>query len=82
MQIKSVRPGVRHFAIRFKSDSFLLLKDRIHGRIEILSSAKFHTSLVDHFVEVFKEQVAKNPKFQFNGELIPKKYDTDILKFN
>lgn len=65
IQVKPTRPGVKDFSIRINSLDFKDLQDRINRPITILSSVKFHTSLIDRFIEVFVAEAAKNPKYFF-----------------
>ena len=63
IQVKPTRPGVKEFSIRINSLDFKDLQDRINRPITILSSVKFHTSLIDRFVDVFTNEADKNPKY-------------------
>lgn len=65
IQVKPTRPGVKEFRIRINSLDFKDLQDRINRPITILSSVKFHTSLIDRFIEVFNAEANKNPKYFF-----------------
>lgn len=64
IQVKPTRAGVRSFSIRINSLDFKDLQDRINRPIVVLSSVKFHTSLIDRFVDVFVDAVGKNDKYQ------------------
>jgi hypothetical protein len=57
IQVKPTRTGVREFTIRINSLDFKDLQDRINRPITILSSVKFHTSIIDRFIEVFIAEV-------------------------
>lgn len=61
--VKPTRDGVRDFSFRINSLDFKDLQDRISRPIAILSSVKFHTSLIDRFVEVFVNEAERNPKY-------------------
>lgn len=63
IQVKPTRDGVRSFSIRINSLDFKDLQDRINRPIVVLSSVKFHTSLIDRFVDVFVAEIEKNPKY-------------------
>lgn len=67
IQVKPIREGVPDFSIRINSMEFKTLQDRINRPIHILDSVKFHTSTVDKFIEVFREEVDKNPPFRTAG---------------
>lgn len=62
--VKPTRQGIREFSIRINALDFKDLQDRINRPITILSSVKFHRSVLDRFVEVFKDQVAQNPTYR------------------
>ncbi|KXJ75741.1 hypothetical protein RP20_CCG011130 [Aedes albopictus] len=62
--VKPTRPGIREFSIRINALDFKDLQDRINRPITILSSVKFHRSVLDRFVDVFKDQVSQNPTYR------------------
>uniref|UniRef100_A0A1Q3FHE9 Putative e3 ubiquitin-protein ligase n=1 Tax=Culex tarsalis TaxID=7177 RepID=A0A1Q3FHE9_CULTA len=62
--VKPTRPGIREFNIRINALDFKDLQDRINRPITILSSVKFHRTVLDRFVDVFKEQVGVNPRYR------------------
>lgn len=57
------RVGVDDFYIRINALEFRTLEDRISRPITIPSNVQFHRNIIDRFVEVFKNQVALNPKY-------------------
>lgn len=63
IQVKPTRAGVRNFIIRINSLDFRDLQDRVNRPIVVLESVRFHTSLIDRFVEVFKVEARKNPRY-------------------
>lgn len=63
IQVKPTRAGVKNFTIRINSLDFKDLQDRVNRPITILSSVKFHTSLIDRFIDVFVAEAKKNPKY-------------------
>ncbi|XP_055624366.1 E3 ubiquitin-protein ligase TM129 [Toxorhynchites rutilus septentrionalis] len=67
--VKSTRPGIREFSIRVNALDFKDLQDRINRPITILSSVKFHRSVVERFVDVFKDQVAQNPTYRLGSNI-------------
>lgn len=66
IQVKPIREGVSEFGIRIKSTDFKILQDRLSRPIEILQSVKFHATVLDKFIEVFREEVEKNPRVSVN----------------
>lgn len=64
IQVKPTRPGIKNFTIRINSLDFKDLQDRINRPITILSSVKFHTSLIDRFIDVFATEARKNPRYE------------------
>ncbi|XP_058829260.1 E3 ubiquitin-protein ligase TM129 [Topomyia yanbarensis] len=67
--VKPTRAGIREFSIRINALDFKDLQDRLSRPITILSSVKFHRSVLDHFVEVFKDQVAQNPRHRLDVDV-------------
>lgn len=67
IQVKPTRKGVRNFSIRINSLDFKDLQDRINRPITVLSSVKFHTSLIDRFIDVFETEVKSNSKFPYEA---------------
>ncbi|XP_053688928.1 E3 ubiquitin-protein ligase TM129 [Sabethes cyaneus] len=65
-----VRKEIKEFSIRINALDFKDLQDRISRPITILSSVKFHRSVLDRFVDVFKDQVAQNPIYQLEGQFV------------
>ena len=67
IQVKPTRDKVPDFSIRVNALDFKELQDHIDRPIVVLDSVKFHTSILDKFVEVFKTEIAKNPKHRTNN---------------
>lgn len=63
IQVKPTRTGTKSFSIRINALDFKDLQDRISRPITILSSVQFHQTVMDRFIEVFKEQIGNNPKY-------------------
>lgn len=61
---------MREFKIRLNAVDFTDLQDRLHRPITILNGVDFKRSVLEHFIEAFKELVA------LNGT-----YDTDQVRF-
>lgn len=58
--VKPTRPKVREFKIRLNAVDFTDLQDRLHRPITILNGVDFKRSVLEHFVDAFKELVAQN----------------------
>lgn len=69
IEVKSNRPGVDSFDIRINASDFKDLQDRVTRTITILPNVKFHKSVIEQFIDVFKETVQQNPKYRTNQEL-------------
>lgn len=67
--VTSSRPGVNEFQIRINALDFKTLQDRINRPITIPPNMQFHRTIMDRFIDAFKEQIAKNPIFQTNQVL-------------
>jgi E3 ubiquitin-protein ligase TM129 len=63
IQVKPTRTGVKDFSIRINSLDFKDLQDRVNRPITVLSSVRFHTSLIDRFIDIFIAEVEMNPKY-------------------
>lgn len=59
-----MRTGVNEFIIRINALDFKSLQDRMLRPITILSGVNFNKSVIDRFIEVFKEQISTNPKYK------------------
>lgn len=66
IEVTSSRAGVEKFIIRINAIDFKDLKDRVARTITIMPNVKFHQSVMDQFVDVFKETVRNNPPFDIN----------------
>lgn len=71
IQVKPTRTGTKSFTIRINALDFKDLQDRITRPITILSSVQFHQTVLDRFIEVFKEQIGHNPKYAIQQEVNP-----------
>lgn len=63
IKVTSARPGVKEFRIRINSLEFENLQDRLSRPITINSDIQLHRTVMDRFIEVFREQVAQNPTY-------------------
>ncbi|KAJ8967946.1 hypothetical protein NQ314_002562 [Rhamnusium bicolor] len=70
IEVKSNRQRVDPFIIRINATDFKDLKDRISRSIEILPNVKFHKSVLEQFVDVFKETILNNPPYDTNESII------------
>lgn len=66
IEVKSSRPGVNMFVIRINVADFKDLKDRVARTITVMPNVKFHQSVIDQFVDVFKETIKNNPAYEIN----------------
>lgn len=66
IEVKSERQGVEPFIIRINASDFRDLKDRVARSITILPNVKFHQSVIEQFVDVFKETINNNPRYETN----------------
>ncbi|XP_060529090.1 E3 ubiquitin-protein ligase TM129 [Cylas formicarius] len=67
IEVKSGRTDP--FIIRINATSFKDLENRLARTINILPNVKFHKSVVEQFVDVFKEAIRNNPRYVVNMEL-------------
>ncbi|KAG5671355.1 hypothetical protein PVAND_001556 [Polypedilum vanderplanki] len=63
IEVKPTREGVKKFTIRISTLDFKDLQDRVNRPITVLSTVKFHTSIIDRFIEVFNKEIEKNPRY-------------------
>lgn len=64
--MKPTRPGVEEFLIRVNALDFRSLQDRMLRPITILDGVNFNRSVIERFIEVFKQQVDSNPRYKTN----------------
>lgn len=69
--VKPTRKGTSEFSIRVNSLDFKELQDRIDRPITVLSGVNLiiHRSVLERFIEVFKELITANPKYRCDQEL-------------
>lgn len=58
------RPGTQSFNIRLNALDFKDFQDRVSLPITVLPNVTFHKTLLDRFIDTFKEQVANNPRYE------------------
>lgn len=68
IEVKSSRPNVVPFDIRINATDFKDLQDRVTRIITILPNVKFHKTVIEQFVDIFKETVQQNPKYEVNED--------------
>lgn len=66
IEVKSQRRDVSPFTIRINALDFKDLQDRVARPISISPNVKFHKTILEQFVDTFKELVEKNPKYATN----------------
>ncbi|CAG9859396.1 unnamed protein product [Phyllotreta striolata] len=71
IEVKSARQGVEPFIIRINAGDFKDLSDRVTRNITILPNVKFHKNVIEQFIDVFKETVKCNPRYE-NNEVLDK----------
>lgn len=69
IEVKPTRLGAKSFDIRLNAFDFKDLQDRVSRPITILQNITFHKTLIDRFIDTFKEQVDLNPRYQTSEEL-------------
>lgn len=77
IRVKPTRVGVSEFIIRINALDFKSLQDRMLRPITILDGVTFNKTVIDRFIEVFKQQISLNPKY--NTEEVCFDKNTDIL---
>ncbi|XP_078045362.1 E3 ubiquitin-protein ligase TM129 [Augochlora pura] len=69
IQVKPTRTGAKPFDIRINALNFKNLQDKVSSPIAILQNIQFHKTLLDRFIDNFKEQVQENPTYEFADEV-------------
>ncbi|XP_006558383.1 E3 ubiquitin-protein ligase TM129 isoform X2 [Apis mellifera] len=69
IEVKPTRPGSQPFDIRLNVFDFKNLQDKVSRPIIILQNITFHKTLLDKFIDNFKEQVQENPYYEYTEEL-------------
>lgn len=64
IKVKPTRAGVKEFLIRINALDFKSLQDRMQRPITILDGVNFNKSVIDRFIEVFKEHIDMNPRYK------------------
>ncbi|XP_022918605.1 E3 ubiquitin-protein ligase TM129 [Onthophagus taurus] len=63
IEVTSRRNNIDPFTIRLNSTDFQDLQDRISRSIDILPDVQFKKTTIEKFLEVFNENIDKNPKY-------------------
>lgn len=66
IRVKPTRVGVSEFIIRINALDFKTLQDRMMRPITILDGVTFNKSVIERFIEVFKQQICLNPTYNTN----------------
>lgn len=66
IRVKPTRSGVSEFTIRINALDFKSLQDRMMRPITILDGVTFNKTVIDRFIEVFKEEISQNPTYVTN----------------
>ena len=69
IEVKSTRTGAQFFDIRLNALDFKNLQDKVSRPITILQNITFHKTLLDKFIDSFKDQVQENPLYACAEEL-------------
>lgn len=63
MQVKPTRAMAEAFDIRLNALDFKDLQDKVSRPIIVLQNITFHRTLLDRFIDTFKEEVNRNPAY-------------------
>lgn len=61
LQVKPTRAMAKAFDIRLNALDFKDLQDKVSRPIIVLQNITFHRTLLDRFIDTFKEEVNRNP---------------------
>lgn len=61
IQVKPMRALAQAFDIRLNALDFKDLQDQVSPQIIVLQNITFYRTLLDRFIDTFKEEVNKNP---------------------
>jgi len=75
-----MRAMAQEFDIRLNALDFKDLQDKVSRPIAVLHNITFHRTLLDRFIDVFKEEVNKNPFYDTtevsNGMAVTNYFDS------
>ena len=69
IEVKPTRTGSQPFDVRLNVFDFKNLQDKVSRPITILQNITFHKTLLDKFIDNFKEHVQENPHYGYAEEL-------------
>ncbi|XP_039304211.1 E3 ubiquitin-protein ligase TM129 isoform X2 [Solenopsis invicta] len=69
IQVKPMRAMAQEFDIRLNALDFKDLQDKVSRPIAVLHNITFYRTLLDRFIDTFKEEVDKNPFYDTAEEL-------------
>ncbi|KAL6423661.1 hypothetical protein ACFW04_010286 [Cataglyphis niger] len=69
IQVKPTRAMAEAFDIRLNALDFKDLQDKVSRPIIVLQNITFHRTLLDRFIDTFKEEVNRNPFYDTTQEL-------------
>lgn len=70
IEVRSSRANVETFVIRINALDFRDLQDHVARTIVILPNVAFHRTLLDQFIEAFKETTKNNPIYRTNQVIL------------
>lgn len=80
IRVKPTRAGVSEFIIRINALDFKTLQDRMLRPITILEGVTFNKTVIERFIEVFKQQIRLNPKYNTNEVYFMHYHETLSMK--
>merc|ERR1719369_1074641 len=69
IEVKSRKPGVASFFFRLNSNEYQNLQDKVRVSIHNFQNIHIYKTVSERFVDVFKEQIAQNPRTPVSDEL-------------
>ncbi|KAL6263853.1 hypothetical protein P5V15_003934 [Pogonomyrmex californicus] len=69
IQVRPMRAMAQEFDIRLNALDFKDFQDKVSRPIIVLDNITFHRTLLDRFIDTFKDEVAKNPFYNTTEEL-------------
>ncbi|XP_066586221.1 E3 ubiquitin-protein ligase TM129 isoform X2 [Prorops nasuta] len=69
IEVKPTRAGAQSFDLRLNALDFKDLQDKVSRPITVLQNVTFHKTLLDRFIDTFKETVEGNPYYDIEQEL-------------
>ncbi len=68
IEVRNARPNAESFSFRLNSLEYQNLQDKLQGPIQNIRNIQIYKTVSERFVEVFREEVARNPKTDAAGE--------------